>query len=131
MGVKYTFPKPIKDRCHGALNAAKALCNSVGISTAEKSGSVKVVTRPGTRKYPNGWAWYEPINRQYVMMITEGGPKNHTITIATDPADVTKGWRNDALDHEMCHVFIERNHGEYGHNGPLGKKLKGKVFGWK
>lgn len=133
MGTKYTFPKAIKADCHGCVNAAKGPCQAAGISVAEKSGSVTVKTRKGEKKYPNGWAWFEPSWKQYVMMVTDEvphGSKKHVITIATDPNDITKGWKREALTHEMAHVFLERNHKEYGHQGPLGRKLNGKLFGW-
>jgi len=131
MGTKYTFPKAIKADCHGCLNSMKAVCKQVGISTAERSGSVTIKTRPGTKKNRNGWSWLQ--DGQQVMMITDEVPyrsKKHVITIATDPNDITKGWSRDALIHEFGHPFLERNHGEYGHQGEYGRRLNGKVFGW-
>ena len=129
--MSYRFPKSISPIAHGCLNDAVAVCNANGIPVKKGKGKCSIVLRPGEKKFRNGWGFRSTAhNGMWVLMLTHGGPKNHTIEIAHDPASVT-GFNPAALVHEMAHHLIESNHGFPSKGQPWhDRRLWGKVFGW-
>jgi hypothetical protein len=124
--TKLSFPKPVASIFHGANNEATAIVKSV-LGKVASGGSIKVVMRPGTKKNKNGWSWYDPANKMQVMMLTHGGPKDHTIEVAHDPKNIA-GFLPSALVHEMVHCHHERTIGKVeSRHDP---RYKGKVWGW-
>ena len=111
-------------------NAAVALAKSVCINNKvpwRDDWSVSAKFRPGEKKNRNGWSWYDKRWKTQVMMLTHGSGKRYTVEIAHQPGDISKGWRVDALAHELCHVALIRAEKNYRHD----RRLHGKIFGWR
>jgi hypothetical protein len=125
-GVAFKFPPEIAAQCWEAWSTALIICEQNGIKPKPWKGAVVVRTRPGEKKFRNGWAWMHNHWKTWVMAHCAGGPKDFSVMMATDPKDTRKGWRLDSLVHEFCHVILIAGYGIRTHDS----RLWGKVFGW-
>lgn len=108
--VSVSAPANIRAQVTEAEAAARACIVSSGTRLDKRAG-VRVVTRPGTRKFGGMWAWYSEEWGQFIGGMYSGT----TITVACNPDNVADVYM-DTLVHEFGHHWLVSNYG-WNHYG--------------
>jgi hypothetical protein len=108
--ITYNYPDDLKDQFSIGFNGAKYCIEQQGTPLTVKS-SIELRKHKGTKKFKEGWGWYDPNNNFYVLGLCHGD----VIEVGVNPA--TGGEANQAVIlHEFGHYWLMSNYNIRNHD---------------